>query len=83
MINLVDIHKSFGGQKVLDGLDLEIEPNGITVIIGQSGGGKSVLLKHMIGLIRPDKGEVLVEGVDIARLNDRRLNEIRSSTGFA
>jgi phospholipid/cholesterol/gamma-HCH transport system ATP-binding protein len=82
MIKIVDIHKSFNGQKVLDGLNLEIETGKITVIIGQSGGGKSVLLKHMIGLIRPDQGEVLVEGVDIARLNDRKLNEVRKNFGM-
>ncbi len=82
MIKLVDVHKSFNGQKVLDGLDLEIETGKITVIIGRSGGGKSVLLKHIIGLIRPDRGEVLVEGVDITRLNDRRLNDIRKNFGM-
>ncbi len=82
MINLVDVHKSFGRQKVLDGLNLEIEPCKITVIIGQSGGGKSVLLKHIIGLIKPDKGKVLVDGVDIARLNDRKLNEVRKNFGM-
>ena len=82
MIQLIDIHKSFDSQAVLDGLNLEIETGKITVIIGQSGGGKSILLKHMIGLIRPDKGEVLVEGVDIARLNDRKLNDMRKSFGM-
>jgi len=82
MIKVVDIHKSFNDQKVLDGLSLDIETGKITVIIGQSGGGKSVLLKHMIGLIRPDQGEVFVEGVDIARLNDRKLNEIRKNFGM-
>ncbi len=82
MIKLVDIDKSFKNQKVLDGLNLEINSGEITVIIGQSGGGKSVLLKHIIGLIRPDKGEVLIEGVDIAFLNDRKLNEIRKNFGM-
>ena len=82
MIQLIDIHKSFDSQTVLDGLNLEIESGKITVIIGQSGGGKSILLKHMIGLIRPDEGEVLVEGVDIARLNDRKLNDMRKSFGM-
>ncbi len=54
MIRLEQVSKAFKGQVVLDHLDLEIEKGKITVIIGQSGGGKSVLLKHMIGLIRPD-----------------------------
>ncbi|HBB17823.1 MAG: ABC transporter ATP-binding protein [Syntrophus sp. RIFOXYC2_FULL_54_9] len=82
MIKLVDLHKSFRTQKVLDGLDLEIEAGKTTVIIGRSGGGKSVLLKHIIGLIRPDSGEVLIDGTDITRLGDRDLNEIRKKFGM-
>jgi len=82
VIKLIDVDKAFKGHKVLDGLSLEVETGKISVIIGQSGGGKSVLLKHMIGLIRPDKGEVLVEGVDISRLNDRELNEARKDFGM-
>ena len=82
MIKLVDIHKSFGRQKVLDGLDIEIEEGKTTVIIGRSGGGKSVLLKHIIGLLRPDRGQVLIDGVDITKLNDRELNEIRKKFGM-
>lgn len=81
-IQLIGIHKSFNDQKVLDGVNLDIEAGKITVIIGQSGGGKSILLKHMIGLVRPDKGQVLVEGMDISRLNDRKLNEIRKNFGM-
>jgi phospholipid/cholesterol/gamma-HCH transport system ATP-binding protein len=82
MIKLVDIHKSFGKQKVLTGLNLEIEDGKTTVIIGRSGGGKSVLLKHMIGLIKPDKGQVFVDNIDITKLNDRELNEIRKKFGM-
>jgi phospholipid/cholesterol/gamma-HCH transport system ATP-binding protein len=82
MIKLVDLHKSFRTQKVLDGLDLEIETGKTTVIIGRSGGGKSVLLKHIIGLIRPDSGEVLIDGRDISRMGDRDLNEIRKKFGM-
>ena len=82
MIQLVDLHKSFGKQTVLDGVDLEIASGKTTVIIGQSGGGKSVLLKHMIGLLKPDKGEVLIDGADIARLGERDLNEIRKKFGM-
>jgi phospholipid/cholesterol/gamma-HCH transport system ATP-binding protein len=82
MIKLVDVHKSFGRQKVLDGLDIEIEEGKTTVIIGRSGGGKSVLLKHIIGLLRPDSGQVLIDGVDITKLNDRELNEIRKKFGM-
>src|SRR4030042_2035372 len=82
MIKLVDLHKSFGKQKVLDGIDLQIEEAKTTVIIGLSGGGKSVLLKHIIGLLRPDRGQVLVDGTDIAKLGDRDLNEIRKKFGM-
>jgi phospholipid/cholesterol/gamma-HCH transport system ATP-binding protein len=82
MIQLIDIHKSFGEQKVLDGLNLEIEDGKTTVIIGKSGGGKSVLLKHIIGLLKPDSGQVLVNGIDITTLNDRELNEVRKNFGM-
>jgi phospholipid/cholesterol/gamma-HCH transport system ATP-binding protein len=82
IIELINVHKAFDGQKVLDGLDLRIEAGQITVIIGQSGGGKSVLLKHMIGLIKPDEGEAIVEGVHIGRLNDRQLNDVRKNFGM-
>jgi phospholipid/cholesterol/gamma-HCH transport system ATP-binding protein len=82
MIKLVNLRKSFGRQKVLDGLDLDIETGKTTVIIGRSGGGKSVLLKHIIGLLRPDSGEVLINGVDITKLGDRDLNEIRKKFGM-
>jgi len=82
MIELVDIHKSFGEQKVLDGLNLHIEDGKTTVIIGKSGGGKSVLLKHIIGLLKPDSGQVLVDGLDITTLSDRELNEVRKNFGM-
>jgi phospholipid/cholesterol/gamma-HCH transport system ATP-binding protein len=82
MIKLVDLHKSFGKQKVLDGLDIDIEDGKTTVIIGRSGGGKSVLLKHMIGLLRPERGQILIDGTDITKLNDRALNEIRKKFGM-
>ncbi|MCD6486156.1 MAG: ABC transporter ATP-binding protein [Syntrophobacterales bacterium] len=82
MIKLVDIHKSFGQQKVLDGLNLDIEDGKTTVIIGGSGGGKSVLLKHIIGLLKPDSGQVFVDDIDIASLNDKGLNEVRKKFGM-
>ena len=77
VIRLVDLSKSFGQQPVLQGLSLDIPREKLTTIIGRSGGGKSVLLKHIIGLIRPDRGQVLVEGTDMTRLGQRQLNEIR------
>jgi phospholipid/cholesterol/gamma-HCH transport system ATP-binding protein len=82
MIRLIDIHKSFGKQQVLNGVNLEIEDGKTTIIIGKSGGGKSVLLKHIIGLLKPDSGQVFIDGTDIARLNDRNLNEVRKKFGM-
>jgi len=60
MIKLVNVHKTFGKQPVLRGVTLEIPKGKLTTIIGRSGEGKSVLLKHMIGLLQPDRGEVWV-----------------------
>lgn len=82
MIELVDIHKSFKKNKVLDGLNLKIEEGKTTIIIGRSGGGKSVLLKHIIGLLKPDRGNVIVEGDDITAMGDRGLNEVRKKFGM-
>lgn len=81
-IRLANVCKSFGGQVVLDNLSLTVEPNGITVIIGESGGGKSVLLKHIIGLIRPDAGAVFIDDVELSALNERELNEVRKNFGM-
>ncbi len=77
MIRLVDVHKTLGNQAVLRGIDLEIPKGKLTTIIGRSGEGKSVLLKHMIGLFQPDRGEVWVGDVEISRLPSRALNEVR------
>ncbi len=77
MIRLEGVEKSLGGQQVLQGVNLEIPTGQLTTIIGPSGEGKSVMLKHMIGLLRPDRGKVLVDGVDISRLKERALNEVR------
>ena len=77
IIQLKGVEKTLGGQPVLRGVDLDIPKGDITTIIGPSGEGKSVLLKHMIGLMRPDKGQVLVDGVDISTIRDQELNEIR------
>ncbi len=82
MIKLVDVYKTFNGQEVLRGVTLEIPEGKTTAIIGRSGGGKSVLLKHIIGLLKPDSGQVLVEGTDISRLNNRDLNKIRNRFGI-
>jgi len=77
MIRVVDLHKSFGGKKVLQGVNLEVDKGETLVIIGQSGSGKSILVKHLIGLIAPDKGEIFVEDVDITRLSEEDLYKVR------
>lgn len=82
MIELRDIHKSFKNNTVLDGLNLKIEEGRTTIIIGRSGGGKSVLLKHIIGLMKPDRGSVIVDGDDITAMGDRDLNEVRKKFGM-
>ena len=77
MIKLVNVQKSFGKQRVLQGVTLEIPKGKLTTIIGRSGEGKSVLLKHMIGLLQPDRGEVWVNDVEISRLRGKALNDVR------
>jgi phospholipid/cholesterol/gamma-HCH transport system ATP-binding protein len=81
MIKVVDLHKSFGGQTVLKGINLELESGKITTIIGGSGSGKTVLLKHLNALLLPDRGKVLVDGKDITKVSERELNEIRQKFG--
>jgi phospholipid/cholesterol/gamma-HCH transport system ATP-binding protein len=79
---LEKVSKSFGDQKVLDELDLIIEPKTITFIIGQSGSGKSVLLKHIIGLVKPDSGRILIGDQEISKLRSAQLNEMRKNFGM-
>jgi len=82
MITVRNLHKSFGAQKVIDGLDLDIPNGSITAIIGPSGEGKSVLLKHLIGLLQPDSGTVEVDGESIVDLRRSELNRIREKFGM-
>jgi phospholipid/cholesterol/gamma-HCH transport system ATP-binding protein len=82
MIKLTDVHKSFGTQKVLNGLNLEIPEGKVTAIIGPSGEGKSVLLKHIIGLLQPDSGRIEVDGESILGLRRSQLNRIREKFGM-
>lgn len=82
MIEVRDLYKSFGGQKILDGVNLRIETGESVVIIGRSGGGKSVLLKHMIGLLQPDAGEVIIDGENIEPMDERELLRVRSKFGM-
>jgi phospholipid/cholesterol/gamma-HCH transport system ATP-binding protein len=81
MIRIQGLRKSFGGQPVLRGVDLDVATGEIMVIIGRSGGGKSVLLKHLLGLLRPDAGAVLVDGTDITRLRGADLEVVRRRYG--
>lgn len=77
MIKLIGVEKTLGGQPVLQGVDLSIPQGKLTTVIGRSGEGKSVLLKHMIGLLQPDRGEVWIDDVEISRLKGRKLNDVR------
>lgn len=82
MIEIKNLHKRFGQNKVLNGVDLDIFPGETIVIIGKSGCGKSVLIKHIVGLLQPDDGYVKVEGEIINDLDQKRLYEIRKKFGF-
>lgn len=82
MIEVRDLKKSFGSHAILDGVNFQIEKGESVVIIGRSGGGKSVLLKHLVGLLKPDAGEVLIDGDPIARMNERELLRVRSKFGM-
>jgi phospholipid/cholesterol/gamma-HCH transport system ATP-binding protein len=82
MIEVRDLVKSFGSHGVLEGVSMRIGSGESVVIIGRSGGGKSILLKHLIGLIRPDSGQVLIGGVNIAGMNERELLTVRRRFGM-
>src|SRR5687768_8155448 len=82
MIEVRDLHKSFGALRVLQGANLCIEKGESVVIIGRSGGGKSILLKLLIGLIKGDKGEVLIDGENIEQMNERQLLRVRKKFGM-
>lgn len=82
MIEIRELYKNFGGKEVLQGINLDILPGESISIIGRSGGGKSVLLKHIVGLLAPDSGSVKVEGQNISDLSGRELYDIRRKFGF-
>ena len=81
MIRIQGLRKVFGRQAVLRGVNLDVATGEIMIIIGRSGGGKSVLLKHLLGLVRPDAGAVLVDGTDITRLRGGALEAVRRRYG--
>ncbi len=82
MIEARDLRKSFGSHRVLDGVSFTIEKAESIVIIGRSGGGKSILLKHVIGLLMPDSGAVWIDGENIALMNERQLIQVRRKFGM-
>lgn len=82
MILVENLKKSFGSHQVLDDVNFEIQAGESVVIIGRSGGGKSVLLKHLIGLLKPDSGSVKVSGENIVRMNERELLRVRHRFGM-
>jgi phospholipid/cholesterol/gamma-HCH transport system ATP-binding protein len=82
MIEVRDLTKGFGGNPVLDAVSFRIETGESVVIIGRSGGGKSVLLKHLIGLLKPDSGQVLIDGENIVPMNERELLRVRGKFGM-
>ena len=82
MIEIRDVAKRFGAQVVLDGVSLTVNDGETMALLGPSGTGKSVLLKNIIGLIRPDRGEVIVDGKHVAKLGRKPLSELRSTIGY-
>lgn len=81
-IKFVGVTKSFEENMVLDNVDMEIKSRETIVIIGKSGCGKSVLLKHIIGLMRPDRGKIYIDNLEITGMNDRELNKVREKFGM-
>ena len=83
MIELKDVHKRFGRQVVLDGVDFVVETGCTVALLGPSGTGKSVLLKHIVGLLMPDSGDVLVDGLSVPNLPRHELTMLRQKIGYA
>jgi phospholipid/cholesterol/gamma-HCH transport system ATP-binding protein len=82
VIEICQMVKSFGSQRVLDGINLDVYPGEIMVIIGGSGCGKSTLLRHLIGLLRPDQGSIKLFGWEMTSLSEKELNEVRKQFGI-
>ena len=81
-IKIRSLHKSFANHKVLDGIDLDVKNGSSLVILGSSGSGKSVLIKNIVGLIRPDKGSVLIDDVEMHNISNKKRFEIMKNIGF-
>jgi phospholipid/cholesterol/gamma-HCH transport system ATP-binding protein len=82
MIDVRDLWKSFNGNQVLKGVNLRVWPGTTSVILGGSGSGKTVLMKHIMGLFKPDRGEVIVDGENITRMDRRELSRFRTRMGM-
>ncbi|MBF5040837.1 ABC transporter ATP-binding protein [Aggregicoccus sp. 17bor-14] len=82
MIQVVDLHKAFGESHVLQGIDLQIPAGSTCVILGGSGSGKTVLMKHMIGLLKPDSGQMIIDGEDIVPMGVDALERVRRKFGM-
>lgn len=82
MIEMIEVYKSFGDNHVLRGVNLQVEAGEGMVVIGGSGTGKSVILKHIIGLMKPDAGTIRIDGQDLARLSERELSDFRKRFGM-
>ena len=82
MIQLKNVYKAFGPKRVLDGFTLDVPEGETMVIIGYSGTGKSVAIKHIVGLLEPDDGEVWVDGLNVPELSRRELYALRSRIGW-
>lgn len=82
MITIINLHKRFGENYVLRGVDLEVKRGESVTVIGGSGSGKSVLLKHIIGILRPDQGEVLIDGTNLTELSESELYTVRKKFGM-
>ena len=81
-IRVVNLHKSFGKNHVLRGVNLEVWEGESMVVIGGSGSGKTILIKCIIGLVRPDEGEIYIDGLETSSLNEKRMNEVRKKFGM-
>jgi phospholipid/cholesterol/gamma-HCH transport system ATP-binding protein len=82
MIEIKGLKKSFGPKEVLKGVDLTIPKGKTTVILGLSGGGKSTIIKHIVGLLKPDEGEIWIDGEEISRADEEQIRAIRKKVGF-
>ena len=82
MIKVENLYKSFETKKVLQGVSLEVKDGETLVIIGGSGTGKSILLKNLVGLIKPDSGKIIIDGIDVTKTDKKNLREIQKKIGF-